>query len=201
MSISKRRSRPSRRRRKRKEKRNRRRSMNERHVILLSLFFLSACDLIHTQWNAPPLPVASWQGASSDSVKTINHTWWQEFNDETLNGLIAKARTNSPDAAIALARVKEARAAEQGAIAEQLPTIGASANAERSRSSSTVTNRPAAIPHYNTNYNAQFDASWEINLFGIEPALRAAKAGTSIAEANYDAALVTLSGDVARSYF
>ena len=171
-----------------------------RSISIIALLLLTACH-IYTAAKVPVPPVTSWQNAPSDSKTNIDQEWWKSFHDDRLNGLIEKARSSSPDIAIAQARVAQARAVEAGTISDQLPALSAGANANRSRASTNIISHPANLPAYSNSYNAAFDASWEIRPFGIMPAVRASKASLELSEANYHAVLVTLSGDVARTYF
>lgn len=160
---------------------------------------LAACDK-QTFVNLPVFNIKNWVESKKQTEEFVRHDWWLAFDDKILNQLIIKAKTQSPDIKIALARVKQARANEEEIIADQLPIFGANANVSRNKYSKNVTNRPNARG-YGSSISAGFDALWEINYFGLEPALRGAESYTAIAEANYNQALVTLFGDVARNYF
>lgn len=155
----------------------------------------------HSQVNKPEIPVTQWHEERNAGAQEIDQQWWRQFNDPLLNELIQTAQKHSPDIRIALARVAQARAQQASTLANQLPRLDAAASAARSRQSTTLANAiPIQVPVSNT-YKAGFDASWELDIFGVEPALRAANAYTAISVANYEQALVTLSGDVAASYF
>ncbi|MFZ4540425.1 MAG: efflux transporter outer membrane subunit [Rickettsiales bacterium] len=176
--------------------------MRSKFLPFTLLLTLAACDtptlLKPTaydvpQWKEAPVEVAA-------SATEIDHMWWKRFNDPMLDALIDKARSNSPDLKIALARINQARSEEEGTLADQLPNFSTKTDASRQRFSRTLSNFPFA-PKYANNYTANFDASWEVNVLGIEPALKASGQFTARREEDYNQALVTLYGDVARSYF
>jgi NodT family efflux transporter outer membrane factor (OMF) lipoprotein len=176
--------------------------MRSKFLPFTLLLTLAACDT-PTQLLPTAYDVAQWKEKPADATaqpSEIDHVWWKRFNDPTLNALIDKARSNSPDIKIALARINQARSQEEGTLADQLPNFTAKTNASRQRFSQTQTNTPFA-PKYANDYTANFDASWEVNLLGIEPAVRASQEFTARREEDYNQALVTLYGDVARSYF
>jgi multidrug efflux system outer membrane protein len=131
--------------------------------------------------------------------------WWNNFHDAELDSLIGRAVQSNLDLQIAQARVREARAQYGVAVAEFFPTVNASTSYARQRQSQ---NQPVigAFPvpssaFQNNVYQAGFDASWEIDVFGgTRRAAQAAKAGVEASEFNRRDTLVTLLGEVARDY-
>jgi NodT family efflux transporter outer membrane factor (OMF) lipoprotein len=167
--------------------------------LALLLLLTSCATPTETLW--PKFEVPFWQEAKKEDVATVvNHEWWKGFEDQTLNQLIEKAKAQSPDVKIAIARIKQARASEEGVYADQFPIFSVGADAERSKQSQTLTSRPITR-QWGANYSTGFDSVWEVNPSKLEPALRAADAFAQESEANYNHALVTLFGDVAREYF
>ena len=67
------------------------------------------------------------------STKTDVVVWWKQFNDATLDSLIARSLESNFDLRIAGVRVREARAARGIATSTLLPTVGFDASAMRSR--------------------------------------------------------------------
>jgi multidrug efflux system outer membrane protein len=127
---------------------------------------------------------------------TINHTWWQVFNDATLNDLIQRALAHNLDLQVAEARVEEARAARKGARANLLPQVNITGGASRGNDASTGYNSVS-----NTT-QAAVEASWELDLFGrTQKQVSAASAQLQSAEARKHAVQVALLSEVARNYF
>ncbi len=83
--------------------------------------------------------------------------WWQQFGDVQLDRLIDAAMTAAPDIRSAQARLRQARASRDLAVANLAPSLGASAGVTGSRNG----NDPSQ-----TLYAAGFDASWESSIFG-----------------------------------
>ncbi|MDR2365226.1 MAG: efflux transporter outer membrane subunit [Zoogloeaceae bacterium] len=118
-------------------------------------------------------------------------TWWAAFGDRDLSDLIQRALLNAPDRRLAEARLRQARAQRNLARADYWPTLSASARASRSPGSEDN----------NTHYQAGFDASWEVDVFGrTRHAVAASEADLAAAEANLSMAEVTLAAEIAREY-
>jgi len=130
-------------------------------------------------------------------------TWWQGFNDPRLNALVDQAVTNNPDLRIATAHVLEARALRMGAVADFFPV--ANANAGWTGALSSKDSSPFPLTHSQRElnlYNAGFDATWELDLFGhVRRAVQADTAIVAATVATRQDVLVTLISEVARNYF
>ncbi|MCX6911979.1 MAG: efflux transporter outer membrane subunit [Verrucomicrobia bacterium] len=130
-------------------------------------------------------------------------TWWQGFNDPRLNSLVAQAVTNNPDLRIATAHVLEARALRMGAVADFFPV--ANANAGWTKALASQDSSPIPLPRAQREmslYNAGFDATWELDLFGhVRRAVQADTALVAATVATRQDVLVTLISEVARNYF
>lgn len=136
-------------------------------------------------WRAP-LPHGGSTAALAD--------WWQAFLDPMLPKLIERAQASNPNLQVAAARHRQARALVKQARAGQLPQLGVSATSSRGQNLNGV----AGV---STQSDAQFNASWELDLFGgkrAEVEEQAAKAGA--AQNDWHAARVTLAADVAAAY-
>lgn len=177
--------------------------------LLTSLLFLSGCSLIPSvgpNYETPEDPsVAGWEHheeseklyATAQSARTA---WWGQLNDPVLGDLIQKAFVANPSYEIAASRLREARANTNIAIGSFLPMIDGSYNATRTGNSK---NRPNAefIPNRTDTYQAGFDASWEIDIFGgLRREYEAADAEEEAAAASYDDAGVSVAAEVARNY-
>jgi NodT family efflux transporter outer membrane factor (OMF) lipoprotein len=115
--------------------------------------------------------------------------WWEAFNDPVLNELMEEVSVSNQTLKAAEARYRQARAAVQSARAEFFPTLGAGANASRSRASGQ-------------RYTVSLDASWEIDLWGrIRRLVEAARAGEEASAADLEAAKLSLQADLATNYF
>ena len=152
-----------------------------------------------TQWSEP---VAGGETSAPADVTA----WWESFHDAELNSLINRAAQSNLDLQIAQARVREARAQYSIAAADLLPTLDGSGSYKRQEQSKhqPVLGSlpiPANVPFENNVYQAGFDASWEIDVFGGKRrGTEAARAQVAASEFGRRDTLVTLLGEVARNY-
>ncbi|MDQ7977610.1 efflux transporter outer membrane subunit [Paraburkholderia sp. SARCC-3016] len=154
--------------------------------------------------------------------------WWRSFNDPTLDGLIARAAQSNLDLREAVLRIEEARAQVQGAAAQGLPNVRATGSYTREQlgikgilDDQNVNSRidalgasgqGASVQNGARNlvdqleqpvnlWQAGFDASWELDLFGrVRRSVEAANAQTEAAVESRNDALLSLEGEVAQNY-
>src|SRR5437899_1674173 len=142
-------------------------------VVAALLFFLSGCTVGPNyrppQSKAPAQWNESMAGGETNSAITTTQ-WWTNFNDPELDSLVGRAVRSNLDLRIAQARVREARAQYGTASANLWPPLDGPSSYARQRQSE---NQPVlgAFPlpsniSENNVYQARFDASWEIDVFG-----------------------------------
>ena len=120
--------------------------------------------------------------------------WWEALGDPLLSELEQRAALGSRDLAVAEARLREAHARRRGARAGLFPTSSANAGASRSHAA-------RAVPENRESYNVDFDASWEIDLFGgLRRGVEAARAELAASAENLRAVHVSIAGEVAQAY-
>jgi outer membrane protein TolC len=128
--------------------------------------------------------------------------WWKLFNDPVLNALIAKAYKQNLPLQVAGLRILEARAQLGIAVGLQYPqtqTVGGSATAVGLSENSP--NFSSSFDDTFRNYQAGFDAAWELDFWGrFRRGIESADANLSASVADYDNALVSLTAEVARVY-
>lgn len=132
-------------------------------ILLLSLVvYLSGCKL------GPNFQRPQYAGPGSfrfDSLTTdtvVNLSWWNMFNDEVLDTLIAQALENNKDVMVAAARVDAAAANLGYTKADQWPTFGFNAGVSSGNSLNGVT----TLSEVSTNYFAFPQMDWEIGFWG-----------------------------------
>ncbi len=148
------------------------------------------------------------QVADAHANREALAAWWTNFQDPLLDSLIVRAVHGNLDLRTAAARVREARAARGIAAAGALPQVEASARAGRAQRSDAVPPftsgsgvAPVFGPRQQNLFEAGFDASWELDLFGgVRLDKEAALAEAQAAEEAQRDVLVTLLADVARTY-
>jgi len=125
--------------------------------------------------------------------------WWKAFRDDELTSIVERAAKSNLDLKLAAARVREARGLRGVSAGALLPSVGGVADYSRNRGSENVP-IPGAGRQSNF-YQAGFDASWEIDVFGgVRRGIEAADAEVEASvEAQRDV-LVTLLAEVARNY-
>jgi len=123
--------------------------------------------------------------------------WWTLFQDPILTSLINRAVSSNLDLKLAEARIREARAAKGVAAGGLGPALDASGSYQRSRSSAASGTGSSSADQY----QAGFDAGWEIDIFGGQRRnLEAADADLQAAVETRRDVLVTLTAEVARNY-
>ena len=181
-----------------------------RNFLLIALLELLAGCTVGPTYHPPAVKTSAQWSSPLVGGETTNSGsiafWWKNFNDPELDSLIERAVQSNLDLRIATARVREARAEYQMTSADLWPTIGTAASYQRQLQSKHQPilgsiPLPPNIPFENNVYQASFDASWEIDVFGgTRRATEAAKAEVAAAEFGRRDTLVTLLGEVARNY-
>ncbi len=132
--------------------------------------------------------------------------WWEEFHDAELDSLIQRAVGANLELRIAQERVREARGQYGITAANLWPSAdlsGSYARTGTSRHQPVLGSLPIPpnVQFENDLYQAGFDASWELDVFGGQRrATQAARSEVEASEYGKAAVLMTLLGDVARNY-
>ena len=138
---------------------------------------------IPAAWSVNPDPTRA-QGSSLAQ-------WWSRFGDPTLEGLVTDALESNTSVQSAKAALRQARALRDAAAGGLLPAVDASTSAQRSRRGSSTEN----------TFQAGLDASWEMDIFGVNRnALRASEATARAAGATLGDTQVSIAAEVALSY-
>jgi len=187
-------------------------------LVLAGAALLGGCagfpPKVGEDYKKPEIAVPSqWSVAASskksDSAQRLAK-WWRQFNDPQLDKLIDEALAGSYDLKLAQAKLRQARASRAKAASGMLPTVTASTSATRTKYSSansysstyssTTGGTAGGIPT-RTLYDAGFDASWEIDIFGgTRRGIEAAEADLASSEASLNDTRVSLVAEVAQNY-
>jgi len=132
--------------------------------------------------------------------------WWLVYNDPQLTTLIDQTLIANPDARTAAARLTEARADKLSALFQFLPQGAATASKKRTRTeqlSGTVANVPGfSTSGISENTAANFNVSWEVDVFGrVLAARKAVNGDLAAARFAYEGARASLAAQVADAYF
>ena len=178
--------------------------MSNRIFGATALAALIAGCAVGPDYRRPEIELpAAWLGAPAEGVKGVRDRWWTLYADPVLDRLVDEALTNNRDLALAAARVDEARALLRIADAQFWPAVDAAAQADRSRSSERTAMRlPLGTPLERTNYRAQLNVAYELDLWGrLRRGSEAAQAGLLATEAARYTVRIALASEVARSYY
>jgi outer membrane protein, multidrug efflux system len=149
-------------------------------------------------WNSLETPKAG-QASAAKAVESDLSAWWTAFGDPALVRLVEQGLAGSLDLRGAASRVREARALRGVARGALLPEAGAGGGHERVRPSEKGFFPSDGEPF--NHYQAGFDASWEIDVFGgNRRRLEAAVAEVEASEEAFRDVRVSLVAEVARNY-
>lgn len=180
-------------------------------VVMLAAAVAGCSTTADYQPPAPAVP-ARWSEApeSSASATPSQSPWWTTFGDPELDSLVERAVRANLDLQLGEARVREARARRRAAAASLWPAVDARASIARERESANapapvrvspggpLASRPGDVENL---FQAGFDASWELDLFGgRRRSVEAAQADLESAVYDRDAVMLTLLAEVARNY-
>ena len=162
--------------------------------LLPCLVWLAGCK-VGPNFKPPQTPLPdTWVGPlpppATSAEQDLAH-WWTVFDDPMLTSLVERAVQTNLDLQLAEARVRQARAARGVAFSGLGPFANATGDYTRSRS----------ILGTGNQYQAGFDAGWELDIFG--GVRRGVEAVTANLEASINArlnVLVTLTAEVAVNY-
>jgi multidrug efflux system outer membrane protein len=172
---------------------------------------LAACSVGPTYKRPDIAPPAEWREKDPDAGRDTSASdtapspvwpasdWWHGFGSPQLDEYIAEAQKSNDDLAGAIARVQEADAQVRIAGAPLFPSLDLGADATRERQQVTGGGGGARV--FNV-FNPQLTASYELDFWGKNRALREAARATAVAS-HYDQQTVALTviSSVATTYF
>jgi multidrug efflux system outer membrane protein len=177
-------------------------------ALIVGAMLLAGCT-VGPKYTRPVTPVPtqwSQERALGKDTREPAEEWWTSFNDPEFDKLVRQAVEANLDLKLAAARLDEAKAARGIVKSQFFPSIGATVTASRNRQGIVVPitatlGSVRRVPVEFNNFEGGFDASWELDVFGrIRQGVKAATADvTAAAEARREV-LVTVLGEVGRSY-
>ena len=170
--------------------------MNRKTLALLIITgaLLTGCT-VGPQYQRPPVnPPEQIRGETgpAEAASFADQAWWEIFEDEALEALIAEALRNGYDVRLAAWRVEEARAAAGITRSQRFPAAQAAAGWSRGRFAGVTEDL----------YDVNLGVSWEIDLWGrIRRLNEGARADVLATEEARRGVLLSLVSEVATSYF
>ena len=128
--------------------------------------------------------------------------FWSTFDDPLLTRLVEGALASNTDLRVALGRLDQARALARLSRKDLLPTVTAGGGYTESRASADQAPGASRAQRDGEQYDAGFDAFWELDLFGrVRRGAQASRADAQAAAADLRALQVTIAAETARAYF
>jgi NodT family efflux transporter outer membrane factor (OMF) lipoprotein len=197
-----------------------RRRRSSRAVRLLLVMLLGLCcgctswsDYVHNgfkvgpNYGRPPAPVArDWIDANDVRVRHSEEEqvyWWTLLHDPALDSLICTAYRQNLTLRQAGFRVLQARAQLGITTGNIFPQTQDLAGAYRHSEASERLGPgvPSTFARFSNNVNVNFNLAWELDFWGqFRRAIESDSATLDASVELYDAALLTLLGDVATDY-
>lgn len=178
--------------------------MSTKLRIVLPVVFLAAGCTVGPEYQRPEnLPQQrGWEGKKDEKLFSdapAHSFWWRSLNDETLNRLVDEALISNNDISGSLARLREARASRKATASQLLPQVNGGASYTRSKLSKETDN---PFPEVRQDaFDAGFDASWEIDIFGgRHREIEAADAQILVAQEQVHEIRLSVAAEVARNY-
>ncbi|MAL02486.1 MAG: hypothetical protein CL536_10190 [Alcaligenaceae bacterium] len=164
--------------------------MSYRLFPLILVLLLAACSTQPSVSNAPVILPDSF---SETGQQPVSDTWWKSFDDQNLNQLVRRALDENLSLQAAYQRLLQARAVAERQEATLYPSVDASGGAERQEGPN------------NTDVNlfsVGLSASYEVDLWGrVQSLADADQFRASATLADYQAAAISLSGEIANTWF
>jgi len=179
-------------------------------ISALIVGLLAGCTVGPDYHGAPPIAEktqAAGRFAHADPAVATSPAvaqWWRGLGDPQLDSLVETALNDSSDIHTAQARLRQARAGLSSQQAAGRPKLSANATAARLRSPdlSALTGEDSGGGRGPLSlYVADFDASWEVDMFGgTRRAIEAASASADASAETLADAQVQLAAEVVQAY-
>lgn len=178
-----------------------------RRVLLTSIaLVMTGCAQIQSLGQlATPKDSQSYNASQSFDVQASNwpdERWWLVYEDRQLDVLIQEALRDSPDLAVASARLRRAEALSQISGASLLPQLSANGSVTEQRQSYNFLTPKAMTPEgWNDYGGATLDFNWELDFWGKNrAALAAATSETEASCAEFAQTRLSLAAAIASDY-
>src|SRR6202795_1131734 len=150
---------------------------------------------------AAPAAQPGWKPAAPQDAQDRG-TWWEIFQDASLNRLEARVSVSNQTIVKAVASLEQARAVVGEARSAYYPTIQAGIGPARARTSSTVVGRAGLAGQTVWDNTAAVSASWEPDLFGkVAHSVEGAKAREQASAADLTSVVLSMHAELAVDYF
>lgn len=178
-------------------------------TLAMAAIGLGGCASARLRTPDVQLPTAFERGQGATEAELPAQAldaWWMLFPDPQLHALVEQALQSAPTARTALARLEEAAATRRALVLQLLPQGGLQGSVVQQHSERSGFGN-FNIPGFTnsgdtTTYQASFNPTWEIDLFGrSRAARRGVNADFLATRFNVEASRMSLAADVAQSLF
>lgn len=177
---------------------------NVTKILFYGFMFISVfigCAKVGPDYEKPDFEVnGKWQHPDDPALvpeKTEITEWWTVFDDKMLTQYINDAADANLDLRIAMARVNEAKARLGVVTGGYYPIVGTYGDIMNGQQGKNLGGD--GVNH--TRFNAGFDASWEIDLFGkISRSVESAAADFQSTEEDRNDVMISLYAEIANTY-
>ncbi len=172
---------------------------------MTAVWALQGCT-VGPDYHRPKIAGADETGWTGGAVPgtPVNAAPWKSLGDPVLTELIQAAVAHNLDVREAQANLHEARAERDAAAGQRLPEVSAAASATRQQISANGELPVNQIPHFERRFSlfdAGFDASWEIDLWGnTRRTVEAAQRRVEAADARQRDTLLQVVAEIVRTY-
>ena len=167
--------------------------------------FISGCAVGPDYTGVQPEPRKDWVARMEKGLEATRperdsvSKWWKVYDDPVLTELEKRAVEGNLDLKTAYSRLCQARINRGISRSEFYPTLDGSGSAQRLQSSESMPTVYGADDM--DHYIAQFDSSWELDVFGgIRRSVQAAQAELEASRADVDDVMTSLMAEVALNY-
>ena len=171
-----------------------------RSLSIIAPFLILASCAVGPDYRVPAEKLeVSFKNAGFAATPPVGD-WWTVFRDPELSRMMRQAKASNPQVRAALARYDRARADLGLSKADRFPSVTADALAQRGKDSGSTSQPDSG--NVENDYRAALNVSWEIDLWGrVRRNVAAATASKDAAAYDYQAAITSLQGEIARTYF
>lgn len=179
-----------------------------RLVGCITLLVFSAGCAIGPNYKRPNVANPTrwkWNEAAGPEGLHPPSRWWLIFNDPMLNSLEERALSGSQTLAQAASNVMQARAKARGRAADFFPTVNADPAYSRRQGSTEIKLPTGQKPTQRVtidDFYAPLDLSYEVDIWGkVRRYFESARSDAVASQEEYNAVLLSLTADVAQTYF
>lgn len=182
-------------------------------ALALSLAFLLSGCMVGPDYRRPEVQIpesfkegVEWQRARAHPAASLSSTWWQMYQDDTLNGLVDRALAANQSIVAAEAAYRLALATVQGNTAALFPIVTAGLSGARTGIGTNVTQGPSGVSSAGrtgvfNSVSATAAVSWELDLWGaIRRQIESAKNSAQASDAQLAGVRLSIAASVAVAY-